>query len=129
MRILILEDEFISRSILLQIMKEYGDVDVAVTEEEAILAFNNANKENNPYKLIFLDRKMPKGSGDTVLEYIRKNEDSLDTAERSVIIMITSMKEPNEVFDAFNKQCEGYVIKPIDKEKLLDTVRNCGINL
>lgn len=129
MRILIVEDEFISRSILLKIMKEYGDVDVAISEQEAISAFDQAYEDNNPYKLIFLDRKIPGGSGDTVLEHMRTYEDQLQFSQRSTIIMTTSMDEPAQIMGAFNKQCEGYVVKPIDKDKLLNTVRNCGIKL
>lgn len=131
MKILIVDDDFISRSVLLRVMNDYGYTDVAVSAKEAIEAIEAAYKNSKPYNLIFLDRIMPEEKGDSVLLYVREFEKKrkLTKNESAVIIMTTCVDDPKEVLASFKDQCEGYLIKPIDRAKLLETVQKCGIEL
>lgn len=132
MKILIVDDDFVSRSLLTNILKGYGYIDVAVNAEEAILAFNAGHEAADPYDLVLLDRIMPGGVvGDKVLHHIRdyEEEKSLKSFERTTVIMVTALKEPDQVFTSFRDQCEGYIVKPITRENVIDTIRNCGVKL
>ena len=69
MRILIAEDDFASRKLLLKFMSEYGECDVTVDGMEAIDAYLMSLEEKEPYDLICLDVMMPVISG--IEEYQR----------------------------------------------------------
>jgi len=67
MRILIVEDEKISRMHMTKIASIYGKCDIATDGEMAIDLIRNAFKNKKPYDLIFLDIILPKLSGQIVL--------------------------------------------------------------
>lgn len=125
MRILIVEDEFISRQIMQDLLEPYGECDLAVTGKEALLAFKLALEKNKRYDLIMLDIMLPEMDGQTVLKEIRKIEEEhnilgLDGVK---IIMTTALGDFKNVSKAFNYQCEGYLVKPIDEENLVNMLK------
>ena len=74
MRILIVEDEFITRKIVQSILSSYGECDIAVDGEEAVQAFTMAWESNKPYDLICMDILMPNKDGHQALKEIREKE-------------------------------------------------------
>ena len=74
MRILIAEDDFASRKVILKFLSVYGDCDVTVDGMEAIDAFMMALEEGDPYDLICLDVMMPIMDGYQALKNIRDIE-------------------------------------------------------
>ncbi|MFW6242306.1 MAG: response regulator, partial [Thermodesulfobacteriota bacterium] len=71
MKILVVEDDFISRRILKEILTEHGDCDVVVDGDEAVQAFRLAREEGAPYQLICMDIMMPNKDGHEALQEIR----------------------------------------------------------
>ena len=130
MRILIVEDEFSARRILKEILSPYGDCDTVVDGEEAVEAFMLAMEEKAPYDLICMDIMMPNMDGLEALKRIRQTEkDSgiLGSAEVKVI-MVTALDNPKTVFEAFYKGgATSYIVKPINKIRVLDEVRSFGL--
>ena len=63
MRCLIVEDDFISRRILQQLLSSHFECDVAVDGEEGVESFRLAHEEKKPYDRVFLDIMMPKLDG------------------------------------------------------------------
>jgi len=124
MRILIAEDDFVSRSFLNKLLSKYGECDIVVDGVETLDAFLMALKENDPYKLICLDIMMPKADGVKALKAIRELEEQYEVKEedRAKIIMITALAEAQIVQTAFEYGCEAYATKPIDTEKLLEVL-------
>jgi two-component system chemotaxis response regulator CheY len=41
--------------------------------------------------------------------------------------MTTALKDKENVFTAFNEQCDAYLIKPVDKANLLGKIREFGL--
>ena len=76
MRILIAEDDLISRTIMKKYLSHFGECDVAVDGDEAVNLFRIATAEGRPYSLVTLDIMMPKLSGQNVLKSIREIEAS-----------------------------------------------------
>jgi two-component system chemotaxis response regulator CheY len=74
MKILIVEDDSISRKILYKFMSEYGECDITVDGMEGLDAYLIALNEGNAYDLICLDIMMPKVDGVKVLKTIREIE-------------------------------------------------------
>lgn len=130
MKILIVEDDFISRRILKEILSPCGDCDIVVDGEEAIQAFKLAREENEPYDLICMDIMMPNVDGQEALKQIRQIEKQAGVrgSAEVKVIMVTALDDPKTVFHAYYKGgATSYIVKPIEKEKLLIEIRNLGL--
>jgi len=129
-KILIVEDDFIVRRILKDILSPYGDCDIVVDGEEAIQAFRLAWEEKEPYDLICLDIMMPKLDGQEALRQIREMEKEIGiqgSAEVKVI-MVTALDDPKNVVEAYYRGgATSYIVKPIVKVRLLDEIRSFGL--
>lgn len=128
-RILIVEDDMVSRKFLNRFLSNYGECDLVVDGIEAIDAYLMALKEKEPYQLICLDIMMPKVDGVKVLKAIRdlENQNNLATEQRAKIIMTTAMGETQVVQKAFDYGCDAYASKPIDTLKLSDVLEKLGV--
>ncbi|QTA81596.1 Chemotaxis protein [Desulfonema limicola] len=130
MKILIVEDDFISRRIIKDILSPYGDCDIVVDGMEAVQAFKLAYEANEPYSLICMDIMMPNLDGHEALQQIRdieKNSGIKGSAEVKVI-MITALDDPKTVFKAYYKGgATSYIVKPIEKNKLIQEIRGLGL--
>lgn len=71
MRILIAEDDRLSRTFLEEFMKGYGTCDSAEDGMTTLDYFLDSLKNNEPYDLLCLDIMMPKVDGLKVLNVIR----------------------------------------------------------
>lgn len=127
MRALIVEDDFISRNLLIKVLRPYFDCDVAVSGDEATTAFVLAHNENSPYIAVFLDIVLPGKNGFEVLEFIRKYENEKQVSEASRIIMTSALDDQNQVLNAYRKQCDSYLIKPISFEKITEACKEAGL--
>ncbi len=129
MRILIAEDDFVSRKFIYKFMSQYGDCDVTVDGMEAIEVFLMSLEEKQYYDLICLDIMMPEVDGIKALKTMRKLEEERKVPEvnRAKVIMTTALNSTDEVFDSFGSGSEAYAVKPIDTEKLTDVMRKLGL--
>lgn len=127
-RILIAEDDMVSRKFLSKYLSRYGECDLVVDGLEAIDAYLLAIKENLPYDLVCLDVMMPKIDGITVLKTIRDLEKQNNVAEneQTKIIMTTVLGETQVVQSAFDYGCNAYASKPIDIKKLTEVLTIIG---
>lgn len=129
MRILVAEDDLISRKFLFKFLSRYGECDLVVDGVEALDAYLMAVKESDPYDLICLDIMMPKVDGVKVLKYIRdlETQRGILPEKRSKIIMTTALAETKFVQNAFDIGCDAYAAKPIDTEKLISVLKKLGL--
>ncbi len=129
MRILIAEDDFASRKVILKFLSVYGDCDVTVDGMEAIDAFMMALEEDEPYDLICLDVMMPIMDGYQALKNIRdiEKEHNVPEDKKAKVIMTTALNEEKNVKKAFELGCTVYCGKPIDMEKLKSTLEAIGL--
>jgi len=130
-RILIVEDDMVSRKFLNKYLKQYGDCDMVVDGLEAIDAYLISVKEASPYDLICLDIMMPKVDGVKVLKAIRDLEDQnrVPLEKRTKIIMTTALGETQIVKTAFDIGCDAYASKPIDIEKFSEVLNKMGFKV
>jgi len=126
-RILIAEDDSISRKILYKLLSGYGECDMVINGLEAIDAFIIAAQEDEPYDLICLDIMMPKVDGIKVLKTIRNIEKHSDVKNRVKIIMTTALNETDVVEEAFQEGTDAYAPKPLDINKLLEVIDKFGL--
>ena len=130
MRVLVVEDDFISRKLLTTLLGHYGECDIAVDGVEAVSACKMALDEDNPYDLICMDIMMPNLDGQAALKEIRQLEKDKRIAanNEAKVIMTTAVDDPKSVMESFYEGgAASYIVKPIDKKKLIDEVRKLGL--
>lgn len=125
MKILIVEDDFTSRKLMLKFLSKFGDCDITVDGKEAVDAFSMALEEDEGYDLICLDIMMPVLDGYQTLKQIREKEDELGILEgnRAKIIMTTALNERRNVSKAFELGCTAYAGKPINQMKFENVLK------
>jgi len=131
MKILIAEDDFVSRKLINTLLSPLGEVDIAVNGNEAVIAVKIALKNNQPYDLICLDILMPEIDGIMALKKIRQLEaqKGLNPETRSKIFMTTAVSDKNYVVAAAQADCNGFLVKPITKDRLFDEIRKHGFDI
>lgn len=132
MRILIVEDDFGSRRYLQVLLQDLARCDVVVDGEEAVEAVRLAWEENDPYGLILLDIMMPNVDGHEALKRIRilEREIGVKDVDHVAVIMTSALEDPRNVVEAYNQGgADAYLVKPIDRDRLLAQIRDLGIAL
>ncbi len=129
MRALIVDDDFYSRSFLEYILHPYAKCDVAVNGEDAVMIFQKALEEGNPYGLVFMDLLMPVIDGPRALNEIREIEKDFGLSEDACSkIIITSVLEDGE--DTHNAMYLGgatsFLQKPVDEKSILAELGRLG---
>jgi two-component system, chemotaxis family, chemotaxis protein CheY len=126
---LIVEDDFTSRLLLQELLKEYGQSHVAVNGKEAVDATAEALKAKDHYDLICLDIMMPEMDGQTALKRIRELEEAegLISTDGAKILMTTALDDVSNVSKAYSGLCDGYLVKPIRREKLREELSKLGL--
>ncbi len=126
MLFLIAEDDLSSRLILQQMLSPYGESHIAVNGKEAVELFKNSLEAIQPYDAIFLDIMMPIMDGNEALKEIRRMEkEKFGSGYKEVyIMMVTALNTPKEVIESFYEGgCSSYVVKPIDRRKIIGKLR------
>ena len=129
MKCMIVEDDFTSRTILQKMLSEYADCHIAVNGREAVAAFNEAMQSGQPYDLVCLDIMMPEMDGQDALKQIRKLEEDDGTlsSQGARIVMTTALDDMQNVKNAYHSLCDGYLVKPIIKAKLIEEIQKIGL--
>ncbi|MFP4527797.1 MAG: response regulator [Candidatus Kapaibacterium sp.] len=124
MKTLVVEDDYITAEVMHEIMLSFGECDVAENGKIALDKFGQALDVDDPYDIIFLDIMMPEMDGQTVLGKIREMEHDkgIRGLEGVKIVMTTALDDFDNIKRAFKHQAEGYIIKPIDKDKVIKTL-------
>ncbi len=129
MKVLIVEDDFMSRTLMIACLSHLGECHVAVNGKEAVEAFNTAVLKEVPYDLVTLDIMMPEMDGQSALKAMRAIEDEHESQLRgnAKIVMTTALKDCQNVMGAFKNQCDGYLVKPITFEDVQNIVDTLGL--
>lgn len=129
MKILIAEDDFASRKLMLRFLSKYGECDVTVDGMEAVDAFTMALDADEGYDLVCLDIMMPELDGYQALKQIREYEKEKGISEEdgAKIIMTTALNEGRNVTKAFELGCVAYAGKPIDQDKFENVLRKLNL--
>lgn len=131
MKCLIVEDNFVARTLFQKYLSKVGECHIAINGREAIEAFEMALDQGEPYDLVCLDIMMPEVDGYQALQSIRilENERGIHGLSGVKIIVITALGDSQSVVGAFREGCEAYVIKPVSKEKLFEEMDKLGLSV
>ena len=112
-RILVVDDDESIRNAVKAILEDEGYiVDLAATGMEAI-----KRTEETAYNVALLDIRLPDMEGVELLKLMK------DAVPRTRKIMVTGYPSMQNAVAALNKNADAYLIKPVDIEKLLNTVK------
>jgi diguanylate cyclase (GGDEF)-like protein len=110
-RILIAEDETVSRRILKMTLESWGHEVVEATDGAVALQIL---QDDNPPKLAILDLSMPKMDGITVCQQVRQNR----SATPVYIILLTANTRKELIVTGLEAGADDYVTKPFDTGEL-----------
>ncbi|HEY6806772.1 MAG TPA: diguanylate cyclase [Pyrinomonadaceae bacterium] len=111
MRILIAEDETVSRRILQMTLEGWGHEVVEATDGAVALQIL---QNDDPPKLAILDLSMPKMDGITVCQHLRQNR----SATPVYIILLTANTRKELIVTGLEAGADDYVTKPFDNDEL-----------
>ena len=129
LKILIADDQLIYRETLRVVLQPHGHCVLVEDGVQAVQAFQEALVANDPFRLVLLDIQMPNMNGQEALLQIRKMEKlrhglSLSNCEYSYVLMQTSLDDPSQLVTAYKEgHCNGYIVKPVDQDELLERLR------
>lgn len=119
LRILIVDDNDINRMILQEMVSSWGLLPEEVPDGESALAeMERAVRDNNPYRLVLLDMRMPGMDGLEVSQQIRKNP--LFNEVR--IIMLASIGQRRNTTFCRKFGISSYLLKPIKQSELFEAI-------
>lgn len=126
MRILIVDDELVSREKIHSIMKNYGDCTVVTGGRAAVASFKNALQNNSPFHVVTLDISMPDMDGKDVLRQIRDAERAANITheKRTKVIMLTAHADRDNIQGSLRADCDDYLLKPFNKELVEEKLKN-----
>jgi len=129
MRILLAEDDYVTRKAMNSFLSKYGECDVTVDGMEAVDAFMLAMEEGEPYDLVCLDIMMPVMDGYQALVGIRNLEKEKNVPEDKAakVIMTTALNDEANVKMAFELGCTIYSGKPIDQDRFEQALKKLGL--
>jgi DNA-binding NtrC family response regulator len=112
-KILLVDDDETIRSTMRAILEDEGySVDSASNGKEAI-----QKTQEQSYNLALLDIRLPDMEGVELLKLMK------EPMPRMRKIMVTGFPSLQNAVEAVNKNADAYLIKPVDVDKLLATVK------
>ena len=118
-RILGIDDNATNRLVLEKTLQKYhARVDVISGGEKVLDYLQDAEAENDPYKVILLDMQMPKMDGEETLRKIK----SSPLGKAVEVIVLTSIGKRGDAAHLQDLGCSGYLVKPVMQRQLIEII-------
>jgi HD-like signal output (HDOD) protein/CheY-like chemotaxis protein len=129
MKILIVDDDLVSRSKMEVLMSAFGECVLAQDGLEAISEYQKAWEQGAPFTLITLDIEMPGLNGEEVLARIREFEThrSAPPDKQAVIFMVTGQSDKEQVIKCLSCGCQDYIVKPFNVRVIQEKLQKNGL--
>jgi CheY-like chemotaxis protein len=120
--ILVAEDNEINALLMRSLLTRLGHHAVITTNgEEALESWLSARSAGTPYDLVLMDIQMPQLDGIETTKRIRKLE-AAQPVRRTPILALTANTLVEDRYACFEAGMDGFLIKPLDREKLADAL-------
>jgi signal transduction histidine kinase/ActR/RegA family two-component response regulator len=119
-RVLMVEDNAVNMMIAVALLERWGAiVDQADDGPSALRAIDQAHQSGNPFDIVLMDVQMPGMSGHDVTRRLRQRYDR----NTLPIVALTAAALVSEREDAMAAGMNDFLTKPIDAERLRQTLR------
>ncbi len=131
MKTLVVDDDYIVRTMLCELLAPYGECEESANGLDALKRYKRALNSGSPFDLIVMDVLMPELDGHKVLRRIRDMECKRRTAmiDEVKVIMISYLGDPENVVASFRTGAMAYIVKPIDAAVLKQRIMELGFEL
>ena len=113
--ILVVDDDPRMLRLVNEQLNEHYDVATAISGKLAMKFLERKHTD-----LILLDYEMPVDNGPAVLKKLRDNPDTKDIP----VVFLTGMTEKSKIQEVLVMKPQGYLLKPIDSEKLFKVIKD-----
>ena len=128
LRILIADDDYVSRTKLKSILSQYGRCDTVPNGESAFSMFEKAHEEDIPYGVISMDILMPDpGQGQNAIKNMREWEKKHKVKKPAKIMIVSQLKDCGNILTSFDEGCACYLVKPISPEDIAGALKKLGV--
>lgn len=129
LKILIVEDDFITRHLEQSLLLDFGGIEIAVNGKEALRSFEMNLLGGEAYDLILLDIMIPEIDGHETLRRMREIEEErgIFGFDRTKIVVVSSLKDMENINKSFKGQSDSYIIKPVTRQKVERELRRLGL--
>lgn len=128
-RILLAEDNELDMELTMTALQEYNLANEVVSVRDGAEALDylyqrgaHANHGNGLPVVMILDLKMPKVDGLQVLQQM-KGDPNL---KQVPVVMLTSSREEQDLVRSYKLGVNAYVVKPVDFQKFVDSIKQLG---
>ena len=126
--VLVAEDNEINALLIRSLLTRLGHRPVITTDgEQALESWVAAETAGAPYDLVLMDVQMPKLDGIETTKQIRARE-AERSLQRTAIIALTANTLVDDRYACFEAGMDGFLVKPLDREKLADALASVGIS-
>ncbi len=116
--VLVVDDSATAREIMQHLAESFTfNVELATNGKEALERVRRADQTDAPFKLVFMDWKMPGMDGIEVSRQIKKGM-NLNTPPK--VVMVTAYDRDEMLLQMGNVKVEGFLSKPVSNSTLLD---------
>lgn len=130
-KILVVDDELVSRKKMAKILTNYGRCSEVETGTLAIKMFEQALLKGEPFDLISLDVGLPDRSGTEILIEIREIEAEKPMLVKTPVkvLMVTAHSDRDTVLTSIQAGCDQYVVKPFTPDLVYKKLKEMGLHL
>ncbi len=129
MKVLLIEDDFLSCKIMQSHIREHHGIECDITRDglKGLEAIKLSIDKKEHYDIIFLDIMMPVMYGDILLDEIKKIEKKECIKNQSKIIITTSLAADSKIIYSYLEQCDGYLTKPINSTEYKESMMKLNL--
>lgn len=126
MKALVVEDDRVSAMVLAGMVEPFATVQTAENGRIGVEKFKNAHEAGEPFDLVLLDIMMPEMDGHQALSRMRalEAEWGIFGLDGVKIVMVTALDDFDSVRTSFREQADGYLVKPVRKDRVEELLRN-----
>jgi two-component system response regulator len=122
--ILLVEDNMDDANLTIRTLHKHRLANNLLHVQDGEEALNYLFDENNKMpKIILLDLKMPKVDGIEVLRKLKSDPDR----KKVPVVVLTSSKEEQDIFESYNLGVNAYIVKPVDFDQFVKAVSDLGL--
>ena len=116
-KVILIDDHHIVRQGLEFLLSTVADLEVLASLSDGQSLINYLNENDIP-DIILLDLVMPEMNGIEVTEYVKSHFPDIK------ILVLTSYVDDEHVISAINKGADGYEMKDVEPQKLIQTIHD-----